>query len=937
MKKVLIVLGLAMCTTMSMAQTSKLARQLGMPKKADIAFSEEKAAPVDYKASIFTKAPGDVLATYTFSEADMAKITINVVNATDQIDGAAVGATNAHNRTEPIFRWRRIADTNTVLSDAFAAEYSYLMNYVSPQTIVAYMGSANNVQGNDGFMLLDVTELDEDNTAINTYFTINENITVTGEQMIDVRWRQLYRKYYDLCYVDYNTGSGWQSFEVNVTGVDCEVTGLAPAYISATLPLNAVATGSLQIRFRLFSEGDVPYGYHWMLDDVSVVASPSNAWTFSNLGYLNGFYGMQPEGFSVPLAFAMTGRNLGLNAMNNVTLNGVHAYNGVWDADAFISRNQANMPGMDPSTRYTLILDESGYMVPNTGFDNSDAYYDHAIPDNYSYYGQQTIPASYGKVGLPTTGTGMHQYSLQVRSGENVYELDTIAYTVSENMEVSARDSAMGRTIPGYRWATDNGLIPSGSEFAYQFTTDPTNPLRSGYVSAGGGQYDNHQYANGYMVTTRYNTPAVVPTDWRFRGLELVTSTKLTADEVEGSLIEPYAVIYRFAGETFPGTDQAASDTGFYYMGTGSDNGIFEVGRESAPLEKASGALLPDQPYYAVNILFPEQPVIEPNHMYRFGYVNHSDGTRFAVARTSYSYLRTIDPDTASRYTNNEDYAPYYNQVSPSMKPYDAHAYDPLQGARSNPDNHSVWAYNIDYYPMIRVIVGPKMVLPNYGIFGECSEGDTNFAIYRDGYIWCDVADSVPEQSTVTYYVFPGLMDEEGQTDDYNNLVTGGPDQLIPSRVITDITLDGVSIIDDTNIVTPVDYVHYWEGHTPNDAEPWAPAMVRKYYEVTLRTITADHRIGATTEYRALGIGDVEDAINMTLAPNPATSSVNVNINGFSGKADCSIIDMSGRVVYSTEISNGNTTVSLNGIPAGAYFVRVTNAAFSKVEKLIVR
>ncbi|MCR5445418.1 MAG: T9SS type A sorting domain-containing protein [Bacteroidales bacterium] len=936
MKKVLIVLGFAMCTTLAMAQTSKVVRQHDLPKKADFALQAENAAPVDYKASIFTKTPGDVLATVTFSSD--ADFTVGVVAATDQIDGAAVGATVAHNRTEPIFRWRRIADTNAIYSDDFYATYQMLCSlYVSQETMAAYMGAENDVVGNDGFMMLDVTELDEDNTAINTYFALTTAVATTGEQMIDVKWRQYYRKYYDVCYIDYNSGNGWKSFEVNVTGVDCEVTGMAPAFMVASLPLDAANQSNLQIRFRLYSEGDVPYGYAWLIDDVQIAATPLDRWTFSNMGYLNGFYGMQPEGFSVPLAFAMYGRNTGINPKNNVTLEGAHAYNGVWDANNFISRPQTNMAGLDPLTRYKMILDESGYMMPDTAFDEN-TYYEHAIPDYYSYYGVANLPSSYGKVGLPTTGLGMHQYSLQVRSGSNVYELDTMAYTVSENMEIGAQDSAMGRTVPGYRWGADNGLIPSGSEFAYQFTSG----LRPGYVTAGGRNTETHHYANGYMVTMRYNTPAVIPTTaggdpWRIRGIEYVTSTKLTADEVEGSLIEPYAIIYRFAGETFPGTDEQASDTGFYYIGTGVDGDMFEVGRESAPEEPVLGALLPDQPYYAFDVLFPEQPVLEPNHMYRFGYTNLSDGTRFAVARTSYTY--SLNDSTNARYTYNEEYAPYYNQVSPANKPYDAHAYDPLQGSRGN-GTQSIWGYNIDYYPMIRVIVGPKMVIPNFGVYGECSgEDDTLYTIYRNQALWCGVADSAAKGSSPNYLILPGAWAEQEQMDDYQNYVCGEGWDIFPHRVITDILLDGTSIFNDPDMVEAVPYNFYWEGHTPNDApeDQWAPALTRNYYSVTIRNISDNHRLGAVTAWRALGIADVEDNVNMTLAPNPANTMVRVNINGFSGKANCSIIDMSGRVVLSTEITDGDNTVSLNGIPAGAYFVRVTNAAFSKVEKLIVR
>ena len=56
------------------------------------------------------------------------------------------------------------------------------------------------------------------------------------------------------------------------------------------------------------------------------------------------------------------------------------------------------------------------------------------------------------------------------------------------------------------------------------------------------------------------------------------------------------------------------------------------------------------------------------------------------------------------------------------------------------------------------------------------------------------------------------------------------------------------------------------------------------------------------------------------------------------GSLNCSIIDMSGRVDYNAYNNAEEAhTIDLSGVAAGAYFVRVTNDSFSKVEKLIVR
>ena len=82
----------------------------------------------------------------------------------------------------------------------------------------------------------------------------------------------------------------------------------------------------------------------------------------------------------------------------------------------------------------------------------------------------------------------------------------------------------------------------------------------------------------------------------------------------------------------------------------------------------------------------------------------------------------------------------------------------------------------------------------------------------------------------------------------------------------------------------------------------------------------------------------VYSKVRMNLQPNPATSQVVLTVEGVNGMVNCAIIDMSGRVVYTAMVNTENAQViNLNNLAKGAYFVRITNSDFSKVEKLIVR
>ncbi len=118
-------------------------------------------------------------------------------------------------------------------------------------------------------------------------------------------------------------------------------------------------------------------------------------------------------------------------------------------------------------------------------------------------------------------------------------------------------------------------------------------------------------------------------------------------------------------------------------------------------------------------------------------------------------------------------------------------------------------------------------------------------------------------------------------------------------------------------------YMRYW----------WA-----YMYDNIVNNPNQPHTISAVCHWHNVGIDPVAPNVSLGLSPNPATSQVSMNIKGVTGMVNCNIIDMSGRVIYNANINAEQThTINLSNIPAGAYFVRVTNNEFSKVEKLIVR
>ncbi|MBO7100987.1 MAG: T9SS type A sorting domain-containing protein [Bacteroidales bacterium] len=962
MKKVLLVLGLALCGTFAFAQTAKTAAPAKFSrddvKLAPVQMHHQTAgeAQVDYKSSIFTKARTEV-ANYQFDAAHMTGIQFGSNAVVGSNEGAATGG--AHTVPSEKSYWIHVDSARYLLTTAFAQVYSQMGNTFTGirNPIITYMGADYGDEQNNGFMMIssvDACGLVSGTVPdrLNAYFALPQ-VTLPASNtyvMPYVRYYQVYRKFYDNCYLDYKINGNWNTTEINVTGIDCDVNGFCIGYYETVLPRAVAQQGTLDLRFRQFSEGSHQIaGYGWAVDDVTILASDlSSDWAFYHYGYLDGFYGLIPEGFNIPIEYTVKARNTATTNLNNVALNVEHRYweDGEWvdNNDFSLTRSQANLPAGDIEQTTLLEINERGFMVPGIGLsrmaaeghgDTSEAYfqcsveyYDTAVYANYidAQYAGLTelppLPSNYGYVGLPTDHPGKNQFVIRATAGNTLDTvLDRMTYTVSQYIDTTPANKARGITVPGWRWGHDNGIISTGSEFAYQFTSD-------GYVSDDPDGGD--QYYPGYEVYTRFNTPSEIPVDdngnpYVIRGIELIPTSRLSAEAMHNALISPVSLFewYDDNGEWH----YYLPNTGLSDRHTQAVDGSWFASRDTLHYK------LPGQNYNAVNILFPGQPLLYPNMTYYFGY-SYAGGTGvFSVGMPQTYYRETADSNT--RYRDNPALADYANQLYPTYKVLDVIAYDALNG---NGSNHSVNGYNITDYPMIRLIVGPAMELPQTVVSAECNDDDNDtvnrYWIARGQSNMCVLGnDTVAEGSSIGYNVYPGSP-EELEEGDY----------LLDNGNVIDhiwVSHNGGEWVE--YALDDEEHVEAHEYNVTDDPDgtihPWWGAMLeRNYYTVYLENMSGEYTIKAEAHWAGLNVKPVESHVSLGLAPNPATSQVRVNVQGVTGKVNCNILDMSGRVIYNADFNAENEqTINLNGVPAGAYFVRVTGDTFSKVERLIVR
>lgn len=479
---------------------------------------------------------------------------------------------------------------------------------------------------------------------------------------------------------------------------------------------------------------------------------------------------------------------------------------------------------------------------------------------------------------LPTSNLGQHYFFSDITTDLVTPHIGAIGTNSNATFD-SIRYDVNWNTETAHPfgvWARDHGAIRRDSYYVAGLVGTNT------FSEELDGENDPLWDKTGYGVFVTYVTGDSIPRDtngnpWRVLGMEMTASTFANMQEV-GARLEPQ-LRYEFmdsAGESWIGSlDHGAS--------------VYTV----KSTDVLSAAYLTDTTaatglqyetygnYPVIRIMFPNQPELYANLSFAVGYRLAEDAA-FSVATSSDYY-----------YKGNR-YAYFYN--TPGMESYgtaltmfnkgSVMVWDPYDGG--------FHAFSTNEYPMIRMLVGPGYYVPKVAITLECENEDLGGFIDGNFGSLCGQIDSVAIGGSASYTVMPQ-----------------------PGYVIDKVYLDGAEI--------------EYEEQT-DDADG------RKYGTVHLDNVTAAHTLSCSFKEAPIGFDPVANNVVMRLQPNPATSMVRISLKNVSGNVNMSLIDMSGRVVTTSQFNAENgTTINVSNLAKGAYFVRITNNKFSKIEKLIVR
>ena len=98
-------------------------------------------------------------------------------------------------------------------------------------------------------------------------------------------------------------------------------------------------------------------------------------------------------------------------------------------------------------------------------------------------------------------------------------------------------------------------------------------------------------------------------------------------------------------------------------------------------------------------------------------------------------------------------------------------------------------------------------------------------------------------------------------------------------------------------------------------------------------TVNADITLVGTFRYDGVGIDEAEVS-NVSLFPNPATSTFTVSATGMK---EATVIDLNGRTVMTQRTADGTATFDVSTLAKGTYFVRIVGEQATAVRKLVVK
>lgn len=240
--------------------------------------------------------------------------------------------------------------------------------------------------------------------------------------------------------------------------------------------------------------------------------------------------------------------------------------------------------------------------------------------------------------------------------------------------------------------------------------------------------------------------------------------------------------------------------------------------------------------------------------------------------------------------------------------------------------------------------IGVKMNGEGMAVFGNDANSVLGQYYYSDQYefVWYwKPSYFVVDWDEVLFSLGMAIYVEDGATVSCNPVQNLQGIGWAACLVSTELTWDAPEA---GSTGTLTGYNIYKDGTKVNDALVAETAFVDYdviRYETYAYYVEAVYSDGCTSACDPIevkvdqGTGVMENSnVKVKVYPNPAEDVVNVTAEGLQ---DITVIDMMGRIVSQTSVSQSATTIDLSNVPSGIYFLRVTTETGVALQRLEVK
>ncbi len=191
-----------------------------------------------------------------------------------------------------------------------------------------------------------------------------------------------------------------------------------------------------------------------------------------------------------------------------------------------------------------------------------------------------------------------------------------------------------------------------------------------------------------------------------------------------------------------------------------------------------------------------------------------------------------------------------------------------------------------------------------------------------------------------------GAVDSDGNYAGFSSI---GPSS--DGRVKPDVMAKGASsaVIDQNNTITTSSGTSFSSPIIAGAvASLWQAFPQRTNAQIMQVVREAAHLYPNNTPQMSYGIPDFSEALSLlgaddsafakayTIAPNPATDTIEINFSTNDGNMEISIFDMLGKKVLDVQLENTSTTLDVSNLQNGVYVVKICKGGTTLSQKLIV-